>query len=200
LDLDAGYYRLMIGSRANDGSVTVYTKYFELKENEPVTLTVKTPEVEGKLLVKGIVDMNSITLLNDESKVNLKELANSKGLAICFVDPGKEPSKHILQDLPAVQQALEEWGGGLLFLVPDDKISKAFDASVFKGLPKQTCWGTDKNRELLRAVIGALQLDLGDNFPLTVYLSNNGGILYASAGYRIGTGEDVLKIIKLEAK
>jgi transglutaminase-like putative cysteine protease len=32
LDLDAGYYRLMIGSRASDGSVTVYSKYFELKE------------------------------------------------------------------------------------------------------------------------------------------------------------------------
>jgi hypothetical protein len=132
--------------------------------------------------------------------VNLKELANGKGLALCFVDPDKEPSKHVLQDLPAVQKDLEEWGGGVLFLVPDDKVSTAFDAAAFKGLPKQTHWGMDKNRELLNAVIAALKLDLGNNFPLTLYVTNNGGILYSSAGYTIGTGEDVLKTIRLEAK
>ncbi|GHT10360.1 transglutaminase [Bacteroidia bacterium] len=198
LDLDEGYYRLMAGSRANDGSVSVHTEYFELKGNTPHTLNIRLPETEGKLMVKGIVDMNLITVLNDDSKVNLKALANRKGLAICFVDPDKEPSKHILQDLPAVQQDLEEWGGGVLFLVPDDKISKAFDASTFKGLPKQTRWGIDKNRELLQSVTGALKIDFSNNFPLTVYLTNNGGILYASVGYRIGTGEDVLKIIRLE--
>jgi hypothetical protein len=41
-------------------------------------------------------------------------------------------------------------------------------------------------------------MDFRENFPLTVYLSRNGGILYSSTGYRIGTGEDVLKIIKME--
>jgi hypothetical protein len=39
---------------------------------------------------------------------------------------------------------------------------------------------------------------LGDNFPLTLYISDNGGVLYTSTGYKIGTGEDILKIIKKE--
>ncbi|MDR1631464.1 MAG: transglutaminase domain-containing protein [Dysgonamonadaceae bacterium] len=196
LDLDAGYYRLMIGSRANDGSVTVSTKYFELKENTVQSLEVKMPLIEAKLLVKGIVDMNSVVVLKDQSKTSLKELSNGKGLMLCFVDPGKEPSKHILQDLPAVRQALDNWGGGVLFVVPGDKRSKGFDVSVFKGLPGQTQWTVDD--ALLKAATGALQIDLGDNFPLTLYLSDNGGILFSSAGYRIGTGEDVLKTIRLE--
>lgn len=196
LDLDEGYYRLMIGSRANDGSVTVSAKYFELKGNTVRSLEVKMPQVEAKLLVKGIVDMNSVVVLKDKSKASLKELSNGKGLMLCFVDPGKEPSKHILQDLPAVRQALDSWGGGVLFAVPENKVSKGFDASVFKGLPKQTQWIVDD--ALLKAATGALQIDLGDNFPLTLYLSDNGGILFSSAGYRIGTGEDVLKIIRME--
>lgn len=198
LELDEGYYRLMAGSRANDGSVTVYTEYFELKHGEPYKTSVKLPEVTGKLFVKGIVDMNSVVILEDDTKKSLKEISNGKGLMICFVDVGKEPSKHILQDLPSQQQALEEWGGGILLMTPDDKLNSAFNAAAFKGLPKQTTWGIDSNRTLLNATVGALQTEFGDNFPLTVYLSSNGGILFSSEGYRIGIGESIIKTIILE--
>jgi transglutaminase-like putative cysteine protease len=200
IDLDEGYYRLMTGSRANDGSVFVHTEYFELKRNTVSKISIRLPETEGKLFVKGIVDMNSIVALNNSAKVTLKELSKGKGLMLCFLDMGKEPSKHILQDLPAVQEALDEWGGGVLFLIPEDKAANVSGISSFKGLPENTNWGIDNRRELLHAATGALQIDFNDNFPLTLYLSRNGGILYSAAGYRIGTGEDVLKIIRKEAK
>ncbi|MDR0834833.1 MAG: transglutaminase domain-containing protein [Candidatus Symbiothrix sp.] len=197
LTLDEGYYRLMVGSRANDGSVTVHTEYFNLQKNKPQTITVKLPEVKDKLFVKGIVDMNTEIEL-DNQKTGLKKVANGQGLLICFLDPGKEPSKHILQDLPAVRTQLEAWNGGVLMLIPSDKASTAFDATAFQGMPKQTTWGVDTNRALLNAVAGALQIDFQDGFPLTVYLSRNGGILYSTTGYHIGTGESVWKIIQQE--
>jgi hypothetical protein len=198
LELDEGYYRLTVGSRANDGSVTVHTEYFELKAKTSHSLTIKLPEIEGKLFVKGIVDMNSIVVRKDGSKATLKELSKGKGLILCFLDPGKEPSKHILQDFPAVQTALDTWNGGILFMIPDDKDHKGFDAAAFKGLPTNTAWGNDIGRSLLKSAVSALQTDFGDNFPLTVYLSSNGGILYSAEGYRIGTGEAILKVIRQE--
>jgi hypothetical protein len=198
LELDEGYYRLMTGSRASDGSVFVHAEYFELKGNTSRTLNIRLPETGDKLFVKGIVDMNSIVKPDPDSKVTLKELSKGKGLILCFLDPGKEPSKHLLQDFPAVRQALDEWDGGVLLTIPDDKAVQSFDTSVFKGLPRNTCWSTDYHRELLKVVTGALQINFQDNFPLTVYLSRNGGILYSSTGYRIATGEEVLKIIRLE--
>ncbi|GHT14683.1 transglutaminase [Bacteroidia bacterium] len=197
LDVDAGYYRLMAGSRANDGSVTVHTEYFELKAGEPQTQVVKMPEVEGKLFVKGIVDMNTIVVRRDGTKATLKEISGGKGLILCFVDLGKEPSKHILQDLSAVQRDFEAWGGGVLFMIPSDK-DVPFDPSAFKGLPQQTAWSVDAERTLLRAATDALQTDFQDNFPLAIYLSRNGGILHSTEGYRIGTGEAVLKVIRQE--
>ncbi|MDR3366779.1 MAG: transglutaminase domain-containing protein [Prevotellaceae bacterium] len=198
LTLDEGYYRLMTGSRANDGSVTVSTQYFELRSGQPLSLAVKMPEVDGKLFVKGIVDMNTVVAMSDGSKKSLKALSNGKGLMLCFVDVGKEPSKHILQDLPAQQKALEEWGGGIALIAPDDKLSKAFSAATFKNLPAQTTWSIDANRSLLKAVASALQVDFRDEFPLAIYLSTNGGILYSSIGYRIGIGEDIVKCIRME--
>jgi hypothetical protein len=41
-------------------------------------------------------------------------------------------------------------------------------------------------------------IDFNDNFPLTLYVSRNGGVLYSAAGYRIGAGQDTLKIIRQE--
>lgn len=198
--VDAGYYRLMTGSRANDGSVTIRTQYFEVKENETKSMEIKLPKVEGRIQVQGIVDPNTVVTLKDGSSKSLKELSNGKGLMIFFSDPDKEPTKHILQDLPVVRQFVEEWGGGVLFVVPDDKLSKAFDASVFKGLPKQAVWSVDNKRAFMNTVTGALQIDFSNNFPLTIYLSTNGGILFSSQGYHIGIGEDIVKTIKTEAE
>lgn len=196
--VDAGYYRLMIGSRSNDGSVVVYTRYFNIGEKENKSFEIKLPKVEGGIQVQGIVDPNTIVTLQDGKKTTIKELTNKKGLVICFADPDKEPTKHILQDLPAVQPYMEEWGGGILFAVPDDKVSKAFDASVFKGLPKQAVWMTDDSRALLNNAANALQIEFSNNFPLVIYLSTNGGILYSSQGYRIGIGENLVKTIEEE--
>lgn len=198
LELDEGYYRLLIGSRANDGSVAVRTEYFNLRADEPLTKTITMPETAGKLFVRGSVDMNSIVTPDNGSKKILTDIANGKGLMLCFIDPGKEPSKHILQDFPAQKQALEEWGGGILLLTPDDKVSAAFDPTAFKSLPQQTVWGTDVDRALLNTVANELQITFQDNFPLTVYLSTNGGILYSFVGYRLGISEEVIKTIRME--
>ena len=85
-----------------------------------------------------------------------------------------------------------------MFLTAGDKVASGI--STFKDLPKNTNWGIDAKRELLHAVTGVLQIDFSDNFPLTLYLSRNGGIMYSAAGYRIGIGDEVLKIIRKESK
>lgn len=195
---DAGYYRLMIGSRANNGSVTINTQYFTLKEKDNKSFEIKLPVVENGIQVQGIVDPNTLVTLNNGDKPSLKNLMRKKGLIICFADPDKEPTKHILQDLPAVKDLLEKWDGGIIFAVPNDKQSTAFDPSVFKGLPEQSIWIVDENRALLNNVASALQIDFSNNFPLVIYLSSNGGILYSSQGYRIGIGEDIVRTIELE--
>ncbi|MBF0576644.1 transglutaminase-like domain-containing protein [Dysgonomonas sp. GY617] len=197
--IDAGYYRLIVGSRANDGSVTVETKYFSLNEGETKALDIVLPKTEGRIQVQGIVDMNSRITLANGTETSLKDIANGKGIIICFADPDKEPTKHVLQDIPNQQAELNEWGGGILFIVPDDKVSKAFDASVFKNLPNQSVWGVDNNRGLLNATTNALQIEFSNNFPLTIYLSDIGGILYSSEGYQIGIPENILKTINAEA-
>jgi transglutaminase-like putative cysteine protease len=196
VSVDEGYYRLMIGSRANDGSVMINNKYFEVKGNQSLTLEIKMPEVINKVQVLGIIDMNTKITLTGGVETTLKDLSNGNGVMLCFAEPDKEPTKHILQDLPAQHTELDSWGGGVLFLVPDDKLSSTFDHKVFKNLPKNTVWGVDDKRSLLKETVALLKLNFDDDFPLTLFLSNSGGILYCSSGYKIGIGENILKTIK----
>jgi transglutaminase-like putative cysteine protease len=196
ISVDEGYYRLMTGSRASDGSVTIHNKYFGIKENQSLNLEIKMPEVVHKVQVLGIIDMNTKIALTGDKETTLKDLSNGKGVVICFANPDKEPTKHILQDLPARSEELNSWGGGILFLVPDDKLSTAFDHTVFKNLPKNNVWGIDNKRSLLNETISTLKLNFEDSFPLTLLLTNNGGIIYCSSGYKTGIGEDIVKTIK----
>ena len=198
ISVDAGYYRLMTGSRASDGSITIHNKYFEIKEKESLTLEIKIPDVINKVQVLGIVDMNTKVSLTGGVEKSLKDLSNGKGLMLCFADPDKEPTKHVLQDLPAQQSELNAWNGGVLFLVPDDKMSAAFDSKVFKNLPKNTLWGVDNKRVLLNEVVATMKLNFGDDFPLTLFISDNGGIIFKSQGYTIGIGENIVKAIKAQ--
>ena len=200
LNLDTGYYRMMTGSRANDGSVTIDASYFVMNEKQNEVKTITLPAVQGKMHVMGIVDMNTIITLADGNHNTLKELSKGQGIMLCFVDPGREPSKHVLQDLPALQKEFNEWGGGIIFMTPTDKLSGAFDPSVFKNLPEQSVWATDNNRTLLNGVSNTLQLNFKENFPLTIFLSDNGGILFFSEGYRIGIGENIIKTIRTNQK
>jgi hypothetical protein len=197
--LDEGYYRLMTGSRSSDGSVAVGVQYFNLYSGcKQRDLVVSLPTVKDKLQLKGSLDPNTIIALQNGDRKSLKELDNGKGIMLCFVDVGREPSKHILQDLPAQQKELEGWGGGIVLITPDDRLSKAFSADVFAGLPAQTTWAVDHNRSLLKAATEALNMDFTDDFPFTLYLTTNGGILYSTTGYRIGIGEDIMKVVKQE--
>jgi len=191
-----GYFRFIVGNRANDGSVIVNSSFFTMNNNDRKNFTVELPEIQGKMMVMGIVDMNSRVDKIDLNHTTLKELSNDKGVVLCFIDPGKEPSKQVLQNLPTYIKELESWNGAVIFVIPEDKLSVGFDTEVFKGLPSQTVWAVDFNRNLLKTISNTMLLNFSENFPLMLFLNNNGGILYYSEGYRTGIGENIIKTIK----
>ena len=195
IHIDHGYYSALIGSRANDGSVTIKTSMFSLNEEENKNFIVELPETVGKMQVLGFVDMNIRIDKTDGTHNTLKELSNENGAVIAFIDLKKEPSKLVLHELETFKNILEEWNGAIVFMIADDKISTGYNLSNYKNLPSQHVCAVDKNRSLLNIVSNTLQLDFSENFPLLLFLDNNGGILYFSEGYRIGACENIIKTI-----
>ncbi len=175
LSLDEGYYRLMTGARASDGTVRVHTKYFNLTAGKPQQVTVQLFSHTDRITVLGALDMNT-EVHQPDAMYTLSRLARGKGLILSIIDPGKEPSRHVEADLQL--KALDSWGGGKVFLNRNEKTAQA----------------------LLAKVRESLNIEFAGEYPLTLYISTGGGILFYSKGYRIGIGEDLLKVIKLEQK
>ncbi|MDR1758505.1 MAG: transglutaminase domain-containing protein [Bacteroidales bacterium] len=199
LTLDAGYYRLMTGARDRDGSPTVRTVYFMLPEKQTVKQTVTLPKLISRRIVYGkLSGEEKITI--DQQTNPLLHWAREKGLMLCFVDPAKEPSKHILQDLPQRKKELEQWNGNIVLVTPEDKVTRAFNAKSFSGLPQQTRWTVDTQRELLKTLAQILHINIEDHFPFTLYINPEGEILYHAEGYVIGIGDTLLEIIALDTK
>lgn len=198
VEVPAGYYRFMAGSRANDGSVAVHTEYFNLDDGGLAEIDVRLPGLTDKLFVEGILDMNTIIFLPDGTKTTLKDQSHDKGLVLLFVDPATEPTRHIVQEMPGFSSVLEEWGGGVLFVEPGRHAGATFNRSIFGRLPAQTVCMRDSDGSLLEAAAAALRMDFTDQYPLALYLNGSGGILFSHKGYRLGLVESIYKTITTE--
>ena len=57
-----------------------------------------------------------------------------KELVIIWIEPDKEPTKHIFNDLPLLKTELDAWGGYFLFLSDSDQNVNSFNPRRLKGL------------------------------------------------------------------
>jgi len=194
LALPPGSYMLVTGNRLNDSKILSKLTFFELSENEHKTIDVSLRRDIQENKILGKINLKNVINLLDASKVSTQDFEN-KGLVIIWIEPDKEPTKHIFNDLPLLKQELDAWGGSFLFLTVSIRDMKSFDPGIIKGLPDKTLFGTDDQMAVLK---NSLYIDpLPDTrLPFVVLSDNEGNILFVSSGYRIGIGEQILKHIK----
>lgn len=194
LALPPGSYMLVTGNRLNDSKILSKLTFFELSENEHKTIDVRLRRDIQENKILGKINLKNVINLLDATKVSTQDFEN-KGLVIIWIEPDKEPTKHIFNDLPLLKQELDAWGGYFLFLTGSLRDMKSFDPGIIKGLPDKTLFGTDDQMAVLKS-----SLDINPSpdtrLPFVVLSDNEGNILFTSAGYMIGIGEQILKHIK----
>jgi len=196
IKLEPGMYRLVTGNRLADGTVLSSVRYFEAEAGKTTSVTVSLRSLanESKPLAK--LDLSSLTVLNlsDHRKYDLRTLAAGQDLVIALLDPEKEPSKHILNDLTGYVDYFEKWPGKFLFLSAENKPQLGKVIRSYP-LPKNRIQGFDQNGEVLKAVTDLFGRDLKERFPLVLLADAQGEIYLFSSGYKIGIGEQILKMI-----
>lgn len=191
LELEEGYYMLSTGNRYSDGEVLSHLVFFNLKQGETTEqeLTIK-PLVPRQAETYGtIADDTGIKI--DDKTVNLKSMAKDKPLVLCFIDPNREPTKHTLKEFGAMRDTYENWGGNILMVVSQEKLTEPFSAAKWN-LPKQTIVATDSNG-LMEKILSDTKQEYNDNPPLIFIVDAEGRLTFRSDGYRIGTAELIYK-------
>ncbi|MEE0991978.1 MAG: transglutaminase domain-containing protein [Bacteroidales bacterium] len=199
LEIPAGYYRLMSGNRDAAGNIYVIEQYFFVTAGAETKIEIEMEEIDGKLSTLGTLDMDKKIQLIDGKKQSLKELSQGKGLVLAIVDPYSEPVRHLMADMPLVKSEMEKWGGGIVFVMtklPNQSIEK-----LYPNLPNQSLFAHDADKKMQKAIVKATNFDFANNYPLLCFITKEGEIVFLSEGYRIGSGDSLLKVIhQLESR
>jgi hypothetical protein len=193
LALAPGKYMLTTGNRDENGDVLASIDFFDLSPGEDARVEVKLRHKEDKTLSGGKIDLEkTISSISGENP-SLKSLAE-KGIVLIWIDPGKEPTRHILNDLPQLKKEFDEWGGNLIFMYNPATTSESFKYHEIKGLPRNSIFATDNDLAFMLLSLEGITSD--HPLPVVVCCDSGGNIVFKSEGYRIGTGEQILKNIK----
>lgn len=196
-EVEAGKYLLVTGNRQADGSVLSSVTFFEVPATSTTDIKVEIRQnfspAEPWAKINPAVYKFKRYATNEA--IALQTLTANKGAILIWIDPDKEPSKHVMADIPAVKDIIEKWGGGLVFLFASDKVSASFKPANFPNLPVQTIFAFDKETKLLIEIEKLRNRNCSDNLPVIVIADRNGNLVYYSEGYKIGIGEQIAKAI-----
>ncbi|NJK95294.1 MAG: hypothetical protein HC905_10610 [Bacteroidales bacterium] len=193
VSLDTGRYVLVTGNRLEDGSVLSSMTFFNITANNPAQVAVSLRKLPGNLKPSGKTDFTNLGLLRNGQTDNYTSLIGDKDAVVMLIDPDKEPSKHILNDLGPYVDHFNKWDGVFVVAFPQEKSQQAGVLKTYT-LPENLVAGVDSNDGLLHALSDIYGPDLKDRLPLVVVCDNKGNIYLFSAGYKIGIGEQILKI------
>ncbi|MCX7884502.1 MAG: transglutaminase-like domain-containing protein [Caloramator sp.] len=195
IDLEEGEYRLTTATRLSDGSVLVRFTYFKVKGNQVLNLDVKFLKEETEDKCYGRLPLNlNVTTLNNEI-LNVSDDVNKNGVVLAFIEPDREPTKHLLRELKEFSKEFNEKGNRIFLMIAEDKYTSAFNYKDLNGLPDNVVFCIDKNNEVLKEIKKATNNEIMGRYPIVYVSDKEGNLIYQSIGYKLGIARDIIKRI-----
>ena len=203
--LDAGNYLLVTGTRLANGSVLANMQLFQLQPGRPLTMPLLMREDAAALQVIGSLNAENLYVPikpgTDTPNPTPSSLLATTGrgyYVVGVIAPNQEPTNHALRDIAACAKQLEQWGRKLILLFESEEDVRRFNFGEHKGLPGTVCWGIDKDGTILRdlqANTPVLSTSSNASLPVFVIADSFNRVVFASQGYTIGLGEQLIKNI-----
>jgi len=193
-DVPAGDYRLIVSNRVPNGNLSAREYRFTVSRAETTEISIDLPDAQitEHMENKEIPDFR---LMDREGNSHaLKDLAEDAPVVVMWLEEGKEPTEHILNELMEWYQGFNAIGSRIIFILRDER--SLSDTTLQKvlncGLKADILYG-DFEKDAPK-VAGSLDKDR-DKFPL-VYITTDGlHSVYAFSGYNVGMAELLLKIV-----
>ncbi|MCE1165703.1 MAG: hypothetical protein LWX07_09910, partial [Bacteroidetes bacterium] len=198
VEVPAGKYMLVTGNRKQDGSVLSGVSFFEVSENRLTYVPVRVPEVQSEIGSKINVSTGDINVVDiktgTESKISA--LAGGAGYVLSVIDPDKEPSKHLMNDILVVAEELNDWGGKIIFLVEPGFNAEFINYVSFDGKMPNVVFAYDKEGKMNGYIVKINESVVCSELPAVFLVNKSGAVDFFRCGYSIGTGEEILKLLR----
>ncbi|MDO9615516.1 MAG: transglutaminase domain-containing protein [Bacteroidota bacterium] len=194
IELEVGQYSLVTGNRQEDGSVLSQMTFFSIEKGKLTTVPVELRKQAGELKPSGKLNLDQLNLEKEGKVVSISSLVAGNYSVLVVLDPDKEPSKHILNDLGPYVDHFNKWDGQFVFAMPAEKAGQAGVLKTYQ-LPAKMESGIDRDDQILNAISAIYGTGLKDKLPLVLFCDASGNVYLFSSGYKIGMGEQLLKVI-----
>jgi hypothetical protein len=168
--------------------------FFTIEKGKLTTVPVELRKQSGEMKPSGKLNLEQLNLEKDGKVVSLSSLVGGNYSVLVVLDPDKEPSKHILNDLGPYIDHFNKWGGQFVLAMPAEKAGQAGVLKTYQ-LPAKIESGIDPNDQILNAISAIYGSGLKDKLPLVLFCDAAGNVYMYSSGYKIGMGEQLLKVI-----
>lgn len=196
VELEAGDYMLVSGTRMANGTVLSRMQFFTIEDGKQTTLDMTMREDDHSVQVIGTMNPEAKFFPKGASEPQSILSTTGRGyFVLALLEAKKEPTNHAMRDIAALKAELEQWNRGLVFLFATDDQLAAFNPAEFGDLPKTITYGVDRDGLVAAMLKQSLELSNMNDLPIFVVADTFGRVVFVSQGYRIGMGEQMMKVI-----
>ncbi len=200
--LETGRYLLVSGNRLSSGAVPVTMTFFEVVEGKETVLPLLLRSGEGEVPVIGQFDAETkFVPVEAKESASLLSLTGRGYYALALLEPGKEPTNHVLRDLAAAKTQLEAWGRPIVLVCSTETAMHRLQVEMSEGrygtLPGTIILGLDQDGAVQKGIEKGMKAGpesaagQPSRFPLVILADSFNRVFFFSEGYTIGLGEQL---------
>lgn len=192
---EPGEYRLLTVNRLPNGHMYAYAYIFTLKAGEERRIELKKREVDlaETLSNNEIVDFDLQAVKGQ--KVKASTLLKKPKNILIWIEEGKEPTEHILNEMMQQAEEFRTLDADILFMLRDEEaVQQATLAKALKEIPGIRLVYDDFHENV--NTLGRRMYVDPDKLPLVLVLNDGLCGVYASSGYNVGLADILIRIIK----
>ena len=200
--LETGRYLLVSGNRLSSGAVPVTMTFFEVVEGKETVLPLVLRSGEGEVPVIGQFDAETkFVPVEAKESASLLSLTGRGYYALALLEPGKEPTNHVLRDLAAAKTQLEAWGRPIVLVCSTEAAMHRLQVEMSEGrygtLPDTIVLGLDQDGAVQKGIEKGMKAGpesaagQPSRFPLVILADSFNRVFFFSEGYTIGLGEQL---------
>lgn len=183
LDVAPGLYRLLVNFRKSDGNQLIRELFVRLEEGQELSVQVQQHAMAVALEGKK-VPLPDVEVKTPEGTRSLGERSRGVKNICIWLEEGKEPTEHILNELLENSHKVSELQERIFLLKRSPVKEGGTLEKVMKALPGIGVWDAQQWETSVQV---AQKMEVEKNkYPLAVARDEEGCGLYATAGYNVG--------------
>ena len=195
VNVDAGQYMLLSGTRLANGGVWANLEVFNVAERQDQTATLHLRADDEHLHV--IANFDCEQYFTNVKGVHKKILdTTGRGFYIvALIRSGHEPSTHLLHDMEAANIHISQWERCYLMLFPSQEDYDNFDRKEFDDLPSNVLFGVADPETVESMHIQELTHG-NQELPILMLCDTFNRVVWFRQGYSIGLADQMMDALR----